>query len=153
NPSLTPTSFLLHLRELPSARSAVPPGVLVALYFGRIGSRGASLINVQATISTLVSQARMLDRVRNFVSASKSADPVESPEHVKLTLMMTNRIIGGALAALPGQDSLWWRNLWRAVDLTKFDTLAWATLLASSRSSQPQRNAGPRQERPPPVSS
>ncbi|TYZ58686.1 hypothetical protein PybrP1_001945 [[Pythium] brassicae (nom. inval.)] len=96
---------------------------------------------------------KMLDRVHNFVSANKSADPVESPERVQLTLMMANRFIGDALAALPGQDSLWWRNYWRAVDLIKLDTPAWAILLASARSSPSQPNAGPHHERAPSVSS
>lgn len=48
----------------------------------------------------------MLERVRNFVNANKSADPTENPERVVLTLMMANRFIGDTLAALPDQDAL-----------------------------------------------
>lgn len=66
-----------------------------------------------------------------------------------LTLMMANRFVGDALAALPGQDSLWWRNYWRADDSIKFDTPAWVILIAAARPLATQPHVGPRQERAP----
>ncbi|KAE9168739.1 hypothetical protein PF002_g30539 [Phytophthora fragariae] len=64
---LSPMSFVLHLRELECVRFDAPPAVLMALYSGRLGSRGLTVMHFRP-------QSEMEQLERGSSNANFSAD-------------------------------------------------------------------------------
>ncbi|KAG1696804.1 hypothetical protein DVH05_017714 [Phytophthora capsici] len=116
---LSPMSFVLHLRELECVRFDAPPAVLMALYSGRLGSRGLTVMHFRP-----LSELELLERGStngNFssdfgASASLPVTAVDCASYEDPLSAISGLISFG--------DALWFDHVRRLLSRTKRFVLA-----------------------------
>lgn len=95
--------------------------------------------------------ARVMYRVREFVTANMDADPAHSADRVERTLDEVDRFLGDAFAPLASDSPYWWREFSTTAAQIGFSSVAWSLALAELAQA-PARHAAPmhaRNARPP----
>ncbi|KAI9984271.1 hypothetical protein PInf_005614 [Phytophthora infestans] len=199
----SPMSFVRMLRELECVKFKPTPAVLMALFSGRLGSRGLTIMHFREASemscledgstnanfssdfipsATLPSSTidcgsydgildgihglnalghdymrKLTSRLRTFVSKNKSADPSNTHQRVRLTLMYVNKFTGAALAHLQEDDPIWWANFTESLRSIEYHSSAWTMALVNvvTQASEAESRRGREsrvkrdQERPP----
>ncbi|OWZ18952.1 LOW QUALITY PROTEIN: hypothetical protein PHMEG_0006867 [Phytophthora megakarya] len=127
--SISAMNFVMAIREVESVKFATPPAVSMALFSGRLDSRGLTLLHFREALCTTpvrikskrvfrdishvihglaaFSNELCYDHVRKltsrlcaFVSTNMSVVPAISPARVRLTLPFANKLHGTAMVCL-----------------------------------------------------
>ncbi|KAE9263325.1 hypothetical protein PR003_g33196, partial [Phytophthora rubi] len=176
---LSAMSFVLSLRELDCVKFRATPAVLMAIFSGRLGSRGLTIMHFKessemASLEDGSSNAnfasdfsasaqlppasiscrsyeeildalhglnslgqevwydhlrKLTSRLRTFVSSNKSADPLNTPARVRLTLLYVNKFVGAALGFMQVDDPQWWHGFCEALRSIDYQSPIWTMAL------------------------
>ncbi|POM79855.1 Hypothetical protein PHPALM_2379 [Phytophthora palmivora] len=149
-------AFVLSLRELECVRFQASPAVLMAIFSGRLGSRGLTLMHFKEASemecledgSTNVNFAGDFSAAANLPAVSIKCSTYEDIldavhrlnafgqevwyDHmliVRLTLLYANKFLGTALGHLQADDPQWWAGFCEALRGIDYQSTAWTMAL------------------------
>ncbi|KAG3238831.1 hypothetical protein PI124_g16222 [Phytophthora idaei] len=123
----SPISFYQGLREAEGMAFSTTLAVLMAVFSGRRGASGPTILRFKTE-----SEAAVLEAGSSNGNFASDADPYHSAVRVKLTPLFVNKWLGSALGHPQLDDPSWWVRFCRATDTVNFHAKDWSRGLVNA---------------------